>query len=144
MNPNFPPPQPDPNSSSLAYLNHLPPGTPPYYLPVQGNPPRLRNAPAPDRALLNPQQDQRDIDTGDDTSSPARDALPDNAPGRGLKRARPDTSDTETLEHSEPVCKQRRTEPPEPTPKEPAKAFVLLSPAGSIVNILQKWSKDRS
>ena len=128
MNPNFPPPQPDPNSSSLAYLNHHPPGTQAHYLPVQGNPPRLRNAPAPDRALPNPQRDQMDIDTGDDNDGPARDASSDNEAGRGLKRARPDTSETETLEHSEPVCKQRRTEPPELAPEEPVAASVLLSP----------------
>ena len=144
MNPNCPPPQPDPSSSSLAYLNHLPQGTQPHYRPVQGNPPRLRNAPAPDRALLNPQQDQMDIDTGNDTPCPARDASPDHEPGRGLKRARPDTSNTEVIEHSEPVCKQRRTEPPEPTREEPAEAFALLSPAGSVLNILQNQAIEGS
>ena len=138
MKPEFPPPpQPDLNSSSLAYLNHLPPGTQPHYLPVQENPPRLRNAPVPDRTLFNPQQDQMDIATGDDTSSPARDASPDHEPGRGLERARSDTSDTETLEHSEPVCKQRRTESPEPVREEPVTASALLSPDAMRAELIQ-------
>ena len=129
MNPDFPPPLPDPNSSSLAYLNHQPPGTQPHYRPAGAdNPIKLGNRPAPDRVLPNPQQDLMDIDMGDDNDSPASDASPDNVPGRGLKRARPDTSETDVLEHSEPVFKQRRTEQPELAREEPIAASILLSP----------------
>ena len=138
MNPNFPPPQPEPNSSSLAYLNDLPPGTQPHYRPARAvSPIRLGNRPAPDRMLPNPQQELMGIDMGEGHDSPARDTLPDNAPGHGLKRGCPDTSDTEMLEHSEPVCKQRRTEPPEQAGERPVAAPVLLSPAGENLNVLQ-------
>ena len=114
MNPNFPPPQPDPNSSSLAYLNNLLPGAQPHYrVDPAADQPQLRNRPAPDRAALNPQQDLMGVDTGEETSTPVQDASPDSESRRGLKRAQPDTGDAEILEHSEPVCKQRLTDAPE-------------------------------
>ena len=119
MNPNILNPHPDANSSSLAYLNAPPPGTNPAETPDPAlNPapatPQLRNRAQPQRPPLSPKQDLMDVDTGTDTSCSSRDTSPDHAPGRGLKRTRPDTNDAETLEHSEPMCKQRRTGSPEP------------------------------
>ena len=117
MNPNFLHTHSDPNSSSLAHLNHLPPGTNPEEIPDPNPappPPQLHNRARPLRAPLNPEQDLMDVDTGTDTSRSSHDTSPDHAPGRGLKRARPDTDDAEALEHSEPICKQRRTGSPEP------------------------------
>ncbi len=117
MNPNTLTPYPDANSSSLAHLNHLPPGTNPEETPDPNPappPPQLHNRARPLRAPLNPEQDLMDVDTGTDTSRSSHDTSPDHAPGRGLKRARPDTDDAEALEHSEPIYKQRRTGSPEP------------------------------
>jgi ankyrin repeat protein len=151
MNPNFPPPPPDPNSSSLAYLNHHPPGTQPHYQPVQGNPPQLGNRPAAEPVLPNPQQDLMDIDSGedsdidttDDTFSSDHGDSPDNEPGRGLKRTRPETDGADAIEHSEPVCKQRRTgstEPAVPAIQRSAKALqkeLLEAVAGGKLDKLQ-------
>ena len=151
MNPNFPPPPPDPNSSSLAYLNHHPPGTQPHYQPVQGNPPQLGNRPAAEPVLPNPQQDlmnidsgeDSDIDTTDDTFSSDHGDSPDNEPGRGLKRTRPETDGADAIEHSEPVCKQRRTgstEPAVPAIQRSAKALqkeLLEAVAGGKLDKLQ-------
>jgi len=126
MNPNLPPPPFDPNSSSLAYLNHLPPGTQAHYrTDLAVNQPQLRNRPAPGRVPLNPGQDL--VDAGEDISSRLQDGLPDNESNRGLERARSDASEAEILEHSEPVHKQRRNSSPEPVQEVPVTAQRSLS-----------------
>jgi len=118
MNPNFSPPQADPNSSSLAYLNHLPPGTQPHYLPVGGNPPRLGNRPASGPSPFNLQPNLMSADTGQYTSNPAQDASLDDESSRGLKRNRTDASNVDLLEHSEPVWKRPRKHFPETQEKK--------------------------
>jgi len=126
MNPNFLYPHPDANASSLAHLHHLPPGANPAPNPAP-IPPQLHNRAQPQRAPLHPEQDGMDVDTGPDPRGTARESSPDQSPERGLKRARPDTDQAETLEHSEPVYKQRRTSSPEPTHAQP-QARAILSP----------------
>ncbi len=139
MNPNTLTPYPDANSSSLAHLNHLPPGTNPEETPDPNPappPPQLHNRAHPQRSPLNPEQDLMDVDTGPDTGGAERESAPDQSPERGLKRARPDTDQAETIEHSEPVYKQRWTNSPEPRHAQP-QARTILSPEAIKTELLQ-------
>ncbi len=131
MQPNQPNPylpHRDANSSSFAYLDQLPPGTNPQNTPDPAlqrpaAPPQLHNPPLP--PLINPQLAPfRHPDPRPAPRSPARDATADPEAGRGQKRARPDEMDIESLEHSEPVTKQRRTDSPEPAMPLPESAPV--------------------
>jgi len=139
MNPNFFHTHSDPNSSSLAHLNPLPPGTNPDETPDPNPappPPQLHNRAHPQRSPLNPEQDLMDVDTGPDTGGAERESAPDQSPERGLKRARPDTDQAETIEHSEPVYKQRWTNSPEPRHAQP-QARTILSPEAIKTELLQ-------
>ncbi len=135
MNPNTLRPHPDANSSSLAYLYQPPPGTDPEDTadtPIHPPPPQLHNRTHPQRTNLLPEQNLMDVDTGTDISGATHDSSPDLALGRGLKRTRPDTDEAEVLEHSEPICKQRRTGSPQP------EAPVIILSAEALLNEAQE------